>query len=119
MLLTAAEDRATLRSDLSADRGDFKAESDAVRVALFFVCKTPLSAENHNALNLGFGQSPMSRRLLRRIFLNSLPLAHGLFAVNHNGIRVMNDPVADGVRQNRLADLIPPAWYVKLRTEDR
>ena len=40
MLLNAAEDRATLRSDLSADRGDFKAESDAASVALFFCAKT-------------------------------------------------------------------------------
>ena len=63
MLLNAVEDRATLRSDLSADRGDFKAESDAASVALFFYAKTSLSAENHKALNLGFGQSPMSRRL--------------------------------------------------------
>ena len=39
MLLTAAEDKATLRSDLSADRGDFKAESDAARVALFLFAK--------------------------------------------------------------------------------
>ena len=39
MLLTAAEDRATLRSDLSADCGDFKAESDAERVALFLFAK--------------------------------------------------------------------------------
>ena len=39
MLLNAAEDRATLRSDLSADRGDFKAESDAASVALFFYAK--------------------------------------------------------------------------------
>ena len=37
MLLTTAEDRATLRSDLSADCGDFKAESDAARVALFLL----------------------------------------------------------------------------------
>ena len=40
MLLNAAEDRATLRSDLSADRGNFKAESDAASVALFFCAKT-------------------------------------------------------------------------------
>ena len=34
MLLTAAEDRATLRSDQSVDREDYKAESDADHVAL-------------------------------------------------------------------------------------
>ena len=60
MLLNAAEDRATLRSDLSADRGDFKAESDAASVALFFYAKTSLSAENHKALNLRVrGRAPL------------------------------------------------------------
>lgn len=39
MLLTVAEDRATLRSELSADRVVIKAESDAARVALFLFAK--------------------------------------------------------------------------------
>ena len=70
MLLTVMEDRATLRSDLSADYGDFKAESDAVRCRSFLFA--PLSAENHKALNLGFGQSPMSRTTKSK-FLNVMP----------------------------------------------
>ena len=37
MLLTTAEDMVTLRSDQSAECGDFKAESDAACVSLFFV----------------------------------------------------------------------------------
>lgn len=49
---------------MSANSGDFKAESDAVRVALFFVFKTPLSTENHNVPNFGFGQSQMRQRLI-------------------------------------------------------
>ena len=49
MLLTAAEDRATLRSDLSADRGDFKAESDAARVALFCLQNTTLCGKSQCA----------------------------------------------------------------------
>ena len=36
MLLTTAEDKATQRCDLSADCGDFKAESDADPVLLSF-----------------------------------------------------------------------------------
>ena len=67
VLLTVTEDRATLRSDLSADYGDFKAESDAVRCRSFLFA--PLSAENHNALNLGFGQSLMHRRCLKYNYL--------------------------------------------------
>ena len=50
MLLAVTEDRATQRCDLSADYGDFKAESDAVRCRSFLFA--PLSAENHKALNL-------------------------------------------------------------------
>lgn len=46
MLLTAAEDKATLRSDQSADRGDFKAESDAARVALFLFANTTLCGKS-------------------------------------------------------------------------
>ena len=52
MLLTAVEDRTTLRSDMSVNRGDFKAESDAVTRRSFFVCKTPHSAEDHKAKEL-------------------------------------------------------------------
>lgn len=37
MLLTVTEDKATLRSDLSTDYGDFKAESDAVRCRSFLL----------------------------------------------------------------------------------
>lgn len=57
MLLSAAKDRVTLKSNLSDKCRNFKAEIDAARVIT-------LSAENHNALNLGFGQSPIIQRLL-------------------------------------------------------
>ena len=51
--------------------------------------------------------------------LQALPLAHGFLAVNDYGVGVMNDPVADGVCQQRIGQLRPPAWDVKLGTEDR
>ena len=50
MLLAVTADRATQRCDPSADYGDFKAESDAVRRRSFLLA--PLSAENHKAINL-------------------------------------------------------------------
>ena len=62
MLLTTADNRAALRSDLSTICGDFKAESDAACVALFCCLHKPLlSAEKHNALNLGArGKAPQT-----------------------------------------------------------
>ena len=51
------EDKIALKSNLSDECRNIKAEIEAARVIT-------LSAENHNALNLGFGQSPMSKRLL-------------------------------------------------------
>lgn len=68
MLLAVVEDSATLRSDTSAVYG-FSGKSDTMRMCaglLFFFAfkhKQSLFPENLNALNLGFGQSPMSRRL--------------------------------------------------------
>ena len=65
MLFLALEDRATLRSDLSANAG-FTKESDAGAYHSFLLgfqrVHSPL--ENSNAINLGSGQSPVSRRLL-------------------------------------------------------
>ena len=46
MLLAVAEDRATLRSDPSADCGDFIAESDAAHVALFCLYHTTLCGKS-------------------------------------------------------------------------
>ena len=64
MLLTVTEDSATLRSDMSAVYG-VCGESDANHIALFFALHHPisLSLENLKAINLGSGQSPVSRRL--------------------------------------------------------
>ena len=43
-------------------------ESDVVSIALFFCCTIPITLlENQNALNLGSGQSPVSRRLLPQV----------------------------------------------------
>ena len=65
MLLNAAEDRATLRSDLSADRGNFKAESDAASVALFFCAKNiTLCGKLQSDKPRGSGQSPICTNLI-------------------------------------------------------
>ena len=43
-------------------------ESDVVSIALFFCGTIPITLlENRNALNLGSGQSPVSRRLLPQV----------------------------------------------------
>ena len=66
MLLAVTEDRATLRSDPSAVYG-VSGKSDAMDVVALLFCIlytiTTLPG-NPNALNSGFGQSSMSRRLL-------------------------------------------------------
>ena len=63
LLLAVAEDSATLRSDMSAAYGIWR-ESDVVIIALFLHCTIPITLpENQNAINLGSGQSPVSRRL--------------------------------------------------------
>ena len=67
LLLAISEDSATLRSDMSAVYGVWQ-ESDVVSIALFFCCTIPITLlENQNALNLGSGQSPVSRRLLPQV----------------------------------------------------
>ena len=67
VLLAISEDSATLRSDMSAVYGVWQ-ESDVVSIALFFCCTITITLlENQNALNLGSGQSPVSRRLLSQI----------------------------------------------------
>ena len=51
--------------------------------------------------------------------LQPLPLAHGLLAVNDYGVGVMDDPVADGICQQRVGQLLRPSRNIKLGTEDR
>ena len=64
MLLAVTEDRATQECDLSAVYG-VSEKSDAMDVvALLFCTHITTLPGNPNALNSGFGQSPMSRRLL-------------------------------------------------------
>ena len=51
--------------------------------------------------------------------LQTFPLAHGLLAANHYRVGVMDNPVADGVGQKRVGQLLRPARNIKLGTEDR
>ena len=51
--------------------------------------------------------------------LQALPLAHGFLAANHYGIGIVDDSVADGIRQKRVGQLFRPSRNVKLGTEDR
>ena len=70
-------------------------ESDVVSIALFFCCTIPITLlENRNALNLGSGQSPVSRRLL---LVQALALPHGLLTVNEDRVCIMNNAVADRI----------------------
>ena len=77
-------------------------ESDATDIALFFITlhhPASLSMETLNAINLGSGQSPVSRRLL---LVQALALPHGLLTVNEDRVGVMDDAVADCVSQNGI-----------------
>ena len=51
--------------------------------------------------------------------LQALPLTHGLLTANYHGVGVVDDPVADGICQKRVGQLLRPARNVKLVTEDR
>lgn len=93
-------------------------ESDATDIALFFVAlhhPAPLSLENLKAINLGSGQSPVSRRLL---LVQALALPHGLLTINEDRVCVMDDAIADRVCQNGIGQLVPPSGNVKLGTQD-
>ena len=56
---------------------------------------------------------------LDTLLLHTFPLAHGLLAVNDHLVGIMDNPVADGVSQDRIANLFSPSGYRELRAEDR
>ena len=77
-------------------------ESDAADIALFLYCVAPSRITlpgNLKAINLGSGQSPVSRRLL---LVLALALPHGLLTINEDRVCVMDDAVADCVSQNGI-----------------
>ena len=94
-------------------------ESDATDIALFFVLHcgqcASLSMENLKAINLGSGQSPVSRRLLS---VQALALAHGLLTVNENRVCVMDNAVANRISKDRIRELVPPPRNVELGTQN-
>ena len=51
------------------------------------------------------------------LFQNALALPHGL-AMDLNHIGIMDDAVADGIRQSGVVQILMPAWYIHLRTKD-
>ena len=86
------------------------------------IARVSLSAENHNALNLGFGQRPMRCRLLRRSLLNkSLPHCTVLFNLCHRWCSVSSDgtvqplaPKVFNLKRPRCSTLSP---YTGFRAE--
>ena len=53
------------------------------------------------------------------LLLHALPLAHGLLTVNNHLVGIVDNAVADGVCQDRIANLLSPPGYCELRAEDR
>lgn len=78
----------------------------------------PFHHSEIKAINLGFGQSPMSRRLFLAFFAYAEKFSHGLPALNHHAVGIVYDAVANRVSHNLRADFVTPALYVKLRTEN-
>src|SRR5699024_1498250 len=52
-----------------------------------------------------------------KLFRNALALAHG-FALDLDGVGVVDDPVTDGVGQGRIVQVLVPLTGVILGTED-
>ena len=52
------------------------------------------------------------------LLLHIFPIAHGLLAVNDHLAGIMDNSVADGVSQDRIANLFSPSSYRELRAED-
>ena len=79
-----------------------------------------------NALNLGvWGRAPAGdHRPVRPkaswsgFFCDSLTLSHGVYSVNDYGIGIVDDAVANGVCEDRVAELSVPAADVELGAED-
>ncbi len=51
--------------------------------------------------------------------LQPLPLAHGFLAANDHCVSIVDNPVADGICQKWVGQLLRPSRNVKLGTEDR
>ena len=45
-------------------------------------------------------------------------LSHRFLAFNQDPVRIMHDSVTDRIGNNRRADLVTPARYIELGTED-
>lgn len=49
---------------------------------------------------------------------HALPLSHGFLAIDYDWVRIVNNAVSDGIRQNGITDLILPSRNIELGAED-
>ena len=115
--LAVTEDRATQECDLSAGYG-VGGKSDtmdgvALLFSLLYACYH--SSRKPQCVKLRVRAEPDAPKVPYASDLrHSLPLAHGFLAIDHKGIGVVYDAVADGVCQDGITDLVPPAGNVEL-----
>ena len=90
------------------------------RVTLLFYLPhiSSIFPENLNAINLWSGRRPVSRRLFIHRFSAHLSSSSGLFATDHNAVKIMNYAVTDSICKNRISDLVSLPGYIKLRAEE-
>ena len=51
-------------------------------------------------------------------FVYAEKFSHGLSALDHHAVGIVNDAITDCVGYNLRADFVTPPFYVELRTED-
>ena len=125
MLLAVTEDRATLRSDLSAGYVVGR-KSDAMDGAFFFsLYERYHSSWKPQCVKLMPNEVGRSRAKPDEPkapdasdFRHSPPFAHGFLASDYDWIRVVYNAVADGICQNGIANLVPPARNVEPRAKN-
>lgn len=110
------QDKATLRSDLSSMRD----LAGAMPAASLFSRRSEHRSRKTNAINLGVrGSAPVRPQASWLSFFdNTLSFSHGICAANNDGVRVMDDAIADGVGKDGIVEFGMPATDVELGAKD-
>lgn len=89
-------------------------------VTLFFYARkhnTTLLGKPEMRQTPGSGRARCAEGALCVAFLDTFMLSYEFLAVDNDVLRIVNDPAADGVGEDRIPDLIPPAGDIELRAE--
>lgn len=91
---------------------------DVVALLFCFLYTYYHSSRKPQCVKLRVRAEPDEPKALLCVSLYFEHFSHRFLTLDYNSVGIMHDAVTDCIGNDWRANLIPPAWYIKLGTED-